>query len=81
MNKEIKTTYASTSSTANGPTLEDMKKTMEELDSKNLAYIRSLIEGVIVIPDQMGLMVPPNGYAVVVGKQLWERLQLHKSDR
>ena len=59
-------------------TLEGIQDTVRKLDEKHMLHIRTLIEGTIVIPDETGMMVTPNGYAVIVGKKLWEKLQREK---
>lgn len=72
MNNKILTT--STSPIAN-PTsepisLDEMKKVAEELQAKRLAQFA----GMPIMEDISGMMVPDNGFVVVVGKKLYQQL-------
>ena len=75
MNDNNKTSCTASTSASSEINIQDIKARMKELDIKQMASIRSLIHGVRVIPDHANLMAPPDGYLVVVGHRLWEKLQ------
>jgi len=73
-NKAISTSNAG----SNLMTRDEMRNLQQELDQKQTSALMAVIDGVRVIPDETGMMCPSNGYIVIVGKRLWQRLQEFK---
>lgn len=71
--------YASAAKGATEPiTIDGMSQTVAMLEAQHLAHVRALITGIRCIVDETGMMCPPNGYVVVLGKKLAEKLKESK---
>lgn len=75
--RKIVTTVANANTT--GISIEEITSSMGRFYNQKMESIERLCSGVTVIPDELGILTNPNGYAVIVGKKLWEELKNHKA--
>lgn len=75
MNDSDKPKSATSCTTSQSLTFDEMNELMRGLENKQLLMLKGLCEGVPVIPDVTGLLVPCNGYAVIVGARLYDKLK------
>lgn len=77
--EEKKLVATAASANTQGLSLEDIASTMETFRNQQMQSLSRLCSGVTVIPDELGVLTNPNGYAVIVGKKLWEELKKYKA--